>query len=107
MKSKLIAALLLLPSIAFAESKWLGKPVLCGPTQNIVKDFLSDEYVPVAHADIVRDNGSGPVIGKLLYFVKDDELFMVESFSVTNISCIVGLYKNFAVIKKSDKGPTY
>lgn len=106
MKNKLLAALLLLPTIATAEPKWIPKPVLCAPTQMMLTDLLAQDYVPLAKSDIVKDGIDGPVLGKVLYMLKDQELFIIENFDASKISCMVGLYKGFTLLKPNNE-PTF
>ena len=98
----LLAALLLFPTIVSAEHRWLPKPVLCGLTEEILSALVNDEFVRVAKSNVIKNAEDTTVIGEVLYLMKDDDIFIVENFHITKISCVIGMYKNFILTKKKE-----
>lgn len=102
MKNTIIAALLLFSTIAAAEPRWLGKPVLCGSTREVMSALIGDDFVRIAKSDVIKNAEDTTVIGEVLYLAKDNDIFVVENFHITMVSCVVGMYKNFVLYKKKE-----
>ena len=102
MKNTVIAALLLFSTIASAEARWLGKPVLCGSTREVMSALIGDDFVRIAKSDVIKNAEDTTVIGEVLYLAKDNDIFVVENFHITMVSCVVGMYKNFVLYKKKE-----
>lgn len=95
---KYLLSILFACSISVAQAAWLQKPVLCGPSTLVMQDFERDNYAPIAKS-IIKDGDNGKVLGTLIFFIKDTELYIVENFFITDVSCLISLTSNFTLLK--------
>jgi len=95
---KYLLSILFVCIFSVAEAAWLQKPVLCNTTIQIMQDFNLENFTPIARSTI-KDNDNGNVLGTLVFLIKDRELFIVETFFATGVSCIISLTSDFTLLK--------
>lgn len=85
---------------AFAENDqfiWSTKPVLCGDTLKLLKDFEKNEFEIIAKSTII--NAENKIVGNIFYLAKDDDLALIEISRIG--SCIISMSKNFTLFKRN------
>lgn len=66
------------------EFGMLQKQVFCGQTRALLDNLEKNEYVQIAKSTMYVQNSQ---VGSVLFFIKDDELLIVDSFEKT--SCVI------------------